>query len=343
MVGEDAWQTRRRHRQPTCQLDAASGACVRLWPSQKSAADALGIHPSSIAKAVKCGYVSGGFRWAHHTPGSGGAPTAAAPSGESSVADSAGCNEAAPSQSSRTRTTLRPVRQIDLASGTVVRVFPSQSSAARGVDRSESSIRQAIMGKSRSSGGFRWEFVGEDDDSPASAAAHSAENEEDEEDEKDEKGRTIEQLDPDTGEVLACWGSSQAAGRALGLSHDNVGKVLRGTQQVAGGFKWRVAGDKSDYEGEPAARVGARVSVRFDDGFRYGGTVSRIRGGALVVAFDDGTEDVVARDDPDLELDGRAAAPPPAAEAPLVEAELSSSIVQVSDYSSNYRAVVQYN
>ena len=90
--------------------------------------------------------------------------------------------------------------------------------------------------------------------------------------------------------------------------------------------------------------MGARVSVRFDDGFRYGGTVSRIsRGGALVVAFDDGTEDVVARDDPDLELDGRAAAPPPAAEAPLVEAELSSSIVQVSDYSSNYRAVVQYN
>jgi len=59
--------------------------------------------------------------------------------------------------------------------------------------------------------------------------------------------------------------------------------------------------------GPPVTRVGARVTVRFNDGVRYGGSVSRVFGaGALFVAYDDGTEDVVACDDPDLVLYGRA-------------------------------------
>ena len=53
--------------------------------------------------------------------------------------------------------------------------------------------------------------------------------------------RVIQQLDPDTGEMIDGFPSVSAASKAVGLAPDGgmIGKVLNGTKKSAGGFKWR--------------------------------------------------------------------------------------------------------
>jgi len=50
---------------------------------------------------------------------------------------------------------------------------------------------------------------------------------------------TVAQIDPKTGNVIAYFRNRQEAAKAINRSHDAVGKAIRGTQELAGGYKWK--------------------------------------------------------------------------------------------------------
>ena len=61
-------ETDRRHK-PVEQRDADTGALIKVWPSQKTAADALGIKHGSISAAVLGRHkLGGGFEWRASAP-----------------------------------------------------------------------------------------------------------------------------------------------------------------------------------------------------------------------------------------------------------------------------------
>ena len=86
--------------------------------------------------------------------------------------------------------------------------------------------------------------------------------------ERDEEDRNIEQLDAETGAVLARWSSGSAADRGLGFSKDTVGRALRGAQHLAGGFRWRYSSSRHDDDDDDGngvesmfPHVGLRASI----------------------------------------------------------------------------------
>ena len=52
----------------------------------------------------------------------------------------------------------------------------------------------------------------------------------------------VEQLHAAAGAVVARWPTAGAASRGPGLSSDHVRKAMRGTQRLAGGFRWCIRG-----------------------------------------------------------------------------------------------------
>ena len=51
--------------------------------------------------------------------------------------------------------------------------------------------------------------------------------------------RAIEQLDRNTGELIATWESTTQAHDALNISKDYIIDCLKSRRQEAGGYKWR--------------------------------------------------------------------------------------------------------
>ena len=74
----------------------------------------------------------------------------------------------------------RQINQIDMASGTVVRQWESIAAAARNMTLTLAEINGALVGKTDSAGGFKWEYV-----LAAATAAGGAGGEEDEGDEEE--------------------------------------------------------------------------------------------------------------------------------------------------------------
>ena len=54
-------------------------------------------------------------------------------------------------------------------------------------------------------------------------------------------GRAVEQLDMNTGEVVAVWPSIRSIEKALGFAHSNIRACCLGERKSRGGFKWRYA------------------------------------------------------------------------------------------------------
>jgi hypothetical protein len=53
------------------------------------------------------------------------------------------------------------------------------------------------------------------------------------------KPRSVDQLDPKTGEVLATFFSTREAERQTGYHQNQIVQVCKGRGHTAGGYKWR--------------------------------------------------------------------------------------------------------
>lgn len=60
-------------------------------------------------------------------------------------------------------------------------------------------------------------------------------------DKTEKYGRRIEQIDPETKEVIRVWPSLRSIERALGYAHSNIQNCCEGRRKTRGGFEWRYA------------------------------------------------------------------------------------------------------
>ena len=120
------------------------------------------------------------------------------------------------------------IEQLDAETGEVLGRWPSRAAAARGVGLYINSVARVLRGEQSTAGGFKWRVT---------SSQKEEEEEKDGEEEAAAPKRIVEQLDAETGRVIAQFKSSYVAGRELGIN--NIRRVLRGEQSTAGGFRWR--------------------------------------------------------------------------------------------------------
>ena len=204
-------------------------AAASLAAFARAAADrGLGMYPNNVARVLRGEQnMAGGFKW-RATRMLAHAPPAL----------------------------LTTTEQLDAATGQVLGRFVTVATANRNLGLCN--VGKALSGGQRTAGGFKWRYLrGKDEIEDKDDVEDEEAEEEEEEEEQEEDGAEeeegaegdIEQLDADTGEVITRYSSSNAADRALGLSHDVVAKVLRGQHRTAGGFRWqyrRKQGDDDD-------------------------------------------------------------------------------------------------
>jgi len=148
----------------------------------------------------------------------------------------------------------QPVEQLELGTGRVIGRYASQAAAARILGLTSSSdISHCVRGERAQAHGFGWRH--------AVADRHEDEEDDDDDDDdtdddsSDEGGtgavilhlggnpwRPVEQLNLDTGKVIARYASQNAAGRAMGKTDGStIGDCARGERAEAYGFGWRHA------------------------------------------------------------------------------------------------------
>ena len=115
------------------------------------------------------------------------------------------------------------VEQIDYETGTVLAVFDSISEAAALLNIPSRRIRDTIIGRQKSTGGFTFRKIGK-------AVPHKRSNER----------RPVEQLCLETGKVLATYRSQKAAGEAVGVSGASIHNAATGiNSKSSAGYAWR--------------------------------------------------------------------------------------------------------
>ena len=143
-----------------------------------------------------------------------------------------------------------PVEQIDMETGKVINVYRSAGHAARAVGGRSGSILRSLGGVEDrvSYKGYNWRKVG--DVTPPRVA---------------KSGRVchlrqpLQQICPDTGEVIATFNSAAEAGFALGIKAHTISKVLRGLYHTTGGYHFKKVGEpetfKRNSQGRPVHQV----------------------------------------------------------------------------------------
>jgi hypothetical protein len=147
----------------------------------------------------------------------------------------------------------KPVEQIDLKTGEVLRVFETGADAARTFSISPNAISACCHGRRFSAAGFQWRFVHRD---PANQHRKSLEESSQQVAQKTTAattsvgatpvgaavasvGGSVEQVDIATGAVLRVYPSIFEAARSLGVSSHVILACCSGRRQYAGGYSWR--------------------------------------------------------------------------------------------------------
>ena len=121
--------------------------------------------------------------------------------------------------------TRKEVEKIDIETGEVVAIFPSQSSAARSIGASTTAIGYACKGIVNSVGGFKWQYVNE----PHEFVSKNT--------------KIVQQIDIDTNEVLMEYTNANIAAKSVGGNKSNITKVCLGKKKTAYGYGWRYKDD----------------------------------------------------------------------------------------------------
>jgi group I intron endonuclease len=121
----------------------------------------------------------------------------------------------------------KPVKQIDLTTGNVVATFTSATEAgfALGLKYPEK-ISGACRSAGQKTAGYRWRYI--ENEIPIIENTY--------------KSKAVEQIDPDTGEVIATFLSILKAASGVGLNISaNISAVCKGKRKTAAGYGWRYA------------------------------------------------------------------------------------------------------
>lgn len=118
-----------------------------------------------------------------------------------------------------------PVDKYDLDTGELICTYPSVISAAKDVGITDSHISECCKGKHSTAGGYGWAYHDEPYSVPKKCVRYAK----------------IEQVDPDTGNVLAVYASQKEAADAIGVSKSLINLCCKGRQRTGAGYIWRYA------------------------------------------------------------------------------------------------------
>ena len=221
------------------QLDAATGEVIGRWRSGTAAARGSGVDihrldMNALLRGEKL--TADGFKWRVAENAEDGDDD-----GEEEAAArrrSGGQRGEGVRDDGKQRRAVMPrqagvVEQLDAQTGEVLGRWSSGGAASRALGLARSSVAKVLRGQQRRAGGFMWRYG------------------------------SIEQLDAATGEVIGRWRSGNAAARDLGVDIHwlDMNALLRGENPTAGGFKWRVAAEDGDDDGEEATEAAPRGGV----------------------------------------------------------------------------------
>ena len=216
---------------PVEQVDFETGEVINVFESQTEAAKAVeGVSSRGISCVIN-GHLksAGGFFWRRKGDKTLPTPKLKHP---------------------------KPVEQIDMETGKVINVYPSATHAARAVGGQHSASILRTLGGVEEKGrvsykGYYWRKVG--DVAPPRAAA------------KDKKisrlRQKVQQICPDTGEVIATFDSITEAGFALDIKDYTISKVLRGVWHKTGGFHFKKVGKPEAFKRNNKARPLHQVCI----------------------------------------------------------------------------------
>lgn len=120
----------------------------------------------------------------------------------------------------------KAVIQCDLA-GNMIERFDSLRFASESTGTSRTSISGCLAGRYKNANGFIWVY---EDDYPIEDISKYKQG---------KKGIKVAQLDKDTEEVIEVYDSITDAGKALGVNHKNIQKIINIPGRTAYGFKWK--------------------------------------------------------------------------------------------------------
>lgn len=124
--------------------------------------------------------------------------------------------------------TRKDVICYDINSNCVVGVYNSVNEAARETSASLSAVSACCNGKFNSVHGLKFQFVSEPHEFVPS-------------DYIDKKKKRVKQIDVDTGEVIAIYGSVKEAYKATGINNISAVARCNTKHKTAGGYKWEYA------------------------------------------------------------------------------------------------------
>ena len=193
---------------PVEQLDFETGEAINSFPSVKEAARALGI-PQKGVSAVLNGRSksSGGFFWRR--------------SGDDAMPPA--------------RTYGRiPIEQVDMETGKVMNVFSSTAEAARSLGIFDGSINRIVNGgiDRISYKGYLWRKVGDKKVVPRKERRPPF----------PQGKQKVEQIDYETGTVLAVFDSISEAAASLNIPSRRIRDTITGRQESTKGFTFRKIG-----------------------------------------------------------------------------------------------------
>ena len=124
----------------------------------------------------------------------------------------------------QTRALFNPVDQYDIY-GNYIQTFISEKEASQITGISYKSLNQAIIGKSKTAGGFQWKK--HDDDNQLSTVQNLYCN------------KSIYQIDKNTNQIIATYKNAAEASRATNISSICIRNVCHNKSQTAGGYIWK--------------------------------------------------------------------------------------------------------
>jgi hypothetical protein len=258
-----------QNRKRVEQVDPDTGEVIQSYESGATAGRATGIEARSISKCCHGkSSAAGGFIWRFQDrhPSSSAATANRGGGGTQRLSERSRSDR----NSSGGHYPVREVQALDIHSDDVLSTHSSIAAASAATGASSSEVWKCCIGVLAEAGGYRWRFNDQSESSSAAAPSLApprvprppstplSPEEEDlleESDQSDEEfqvrpsifertgPKQVEQLDPDTGEVIAVFPSGVAAGRAVGVGQKSISDACHGRRATAGGYRWRFLQD----------------------------------------------------------------------------------------------------
>jgi hypothetical protein len=127
----------------------------------------------------------------------------------------------------------KSIIQIDLKTNEILNVFPSAAEAERQTGIKQHSITSNTNGKSKSSGGFKWEKKDKDSSMNIGNKVSALKGKM-----NGGSSKKIKQINKFTGIIINEFPSAAEASRQTGIKLSNILNNSNGTSMSAGGFKW---------------------------------------------------------------------------------------------------------